>query len=77
MPFNDILVKELREEHRDREWVDQNRVHWIWCEDAWMSYDLPSRPYINVEWQAGDPNDASYQRWPFMEAMHARLLGWG
>lgn len=31
-----ILVKELHDEHRDREWVDAYGFHWAWCEDTWM-----------------------------------------
>lgn len=84
----DFLVRELHDEHRDREWVDAYGFHWAWCEDAWLWY----RPGIEGppgEWvKPSDPeavnqrrdnylcNEKPYGPGPFMEAMHHRLL-WG
>ena len=63
MKLNEIMVRELREEHRDREWVAADGHHWAWVEDAWM-WNLPfsSQPR---EWKEGTPCGA-----PFMEALH-------
>lgn len=85
----DILVSELRDEHRDREWVDTYGYHWMWLDDAWAWHFAP-------EDVMRYPPEAYYAAWhkvelgvenlprgsstfgpgPFMEAVHHRAV-WG
>lgn len=85
--MHEILVNELRDEHRDREWVDTYGFHWISCDGDWLWWHQPTA-YANYtqpgEWVGPvDPNKRrpSYERdgmpygpGPFMEAMHYTLL---
>jgi hypothetical protein len=74
--MGDILVRELRDEHRDREWVDAYGYHWAWCEDAWVWHPMGG------QWiRPTDPNAHNLRRdghdygpGPFMEALHYRVI---
>lgn len=85
--MNDFLVKELRDEHRDREWVDAYGYHWAWREDAWVcrlgreaarnNFNSPNKwidptPYGRTPNTLRDGYD--FGPGPFMEAMHHRLI---
>lgn len=88
--FDGFLVKELRDEHRDREWVDTYGFHWAWCEHSWVwkrplevsyvgaTYNIEGGEWIFPSSPGGVnlPRDG-YERsgpGPFMEAMHHKLL---
>lgn len=77
--LDEILVKELREEHRDREWVDKNGMCWVWCEGEWLIQHVSPGYGGRREWRPA----AEYYHWiegplegtgsPFMEALHYRV----
>jgi hypothetical protein len=87
-PFEGFLVNTLRDEHRDREWVDAYGNHWAWMEDTWVWHLSPEQvrcypPGMGYEeWhKPADPavvnqprQGYDYGPGPFMEAMHHRLL---
>lgn len=82
MSVSDILVKTLREEHRDREWVDRLLYHWLWCEESWrVWHPMWGRkegwaPIGEIGWNTGDviTENPTVDNGPFMEALHHKVL---
>lgn len=80
--MTEILIRQLRTEHQDREWVDRNGYHWAWCEDQWMYWvmepwsegDLPG--YETWSWKPPKRQPTEFDYGPFMEALHHRAI-WG
>lgn len=87
--MSNILVDALRDEHRDREWVDTYGYHWAWC-SGWMwrfnpevAEQYPRLPGYEQyrQWHkvadvvVNQPREGhDYGPGPFMEAVHHRAV---
>lgn len=73
MRLDEILVKQLREEHQDREWVDTNGMCWVWCDGEWLIQHVNPGNYGSRDWvRATDYYRRGPTPAPFMEALHYR-----
>lgn len=84
--MTEILVRALRDEHQDREWVDAYGYHWAWCEDSWVwklsPEEAAGQPFypnnwihpIYSEWVNERREGKNYGPGPFMEALHHRAI---
>lgn len=80
MTLSEIIVKNLTDEHRDREWISLDGGHWtdgtyshqvdagqsfMWLEDHWVTQYL-----AHDGWRGIDPEP---EYGPYMEALHYRV----
>lgn len=79
MKLDEIIVKNLTDEHRDREWISLDGGYWtdgrfsyqiepgqsfLWLEDHWVTIDYRGG------WRGTTPQP---EYGPYMEALHYRV----